>query len=95
MADDSVAQLLRRLRTEQGRSLRRAARDLGVNPSSLSRVETGERSLSVDLEARVSAYYNLDRDLLDLAAGRVPADVVAILRNHPDVLDELRREYGD
>lgn len=95
VADDSVAQLLRRLRSEQGRSLRRASRDLGIDPSYLSRVESGERSPSGAMKDRISSYYGLDRDLLDLTAGRAPVDVVDILRRHPDVLDELRRRYGD
>ncbi len=94
VADDSVAQLLRRLRAEQGRSLRGAARDLGVDPSYLSRVENGERQPSGELEERISSHYGLERDSLDLAAGRVPADVLEILRRHPDALDELRRRYG-
>jgi transcriptional regulator with XRE-family HTH domain len=92
--DDSVAKLLRRLRQEKGRSLRTAARDLGVDPSFLSRVESGTRSASEDLEVRISDYYDLDRDILDLAAGRAPADIVDIIRRHPELVNELRDTYG-
>jgi transcriptional regulator with XRE-family HTH domain len=94
MADASVAELLRRMRVERGHSLRTAAKDLGVDPSYLSRVESGARSVSEGFEARVSNYYGLDRDLLDLAAGRAPADIIDILRRNPDLLAELRRAYG-
>ena len=91
---DTAAQLLRRLRQEQGRSLRAAARDLGVDPSYLSRVENGERSASDELGVRIADYYGLDKDTVDLFAGRAPSDIVEILRSHPELMNELRTRYG-
>jgi hypothetical protein len=65
-----------------------------VDPSYLSRIEGGTRSVSEELEPRITEYYGLDPDLLELAAGRVPADVMDIIRRHPGILTELRESYG-
>lgn len=49
---DRLAALLRRARTEAGVEQQELAARLGVHPSLLSKIETGERSLGV-LELRV------------------------------------------
>jgi transcriptional regulator with XRE-family HTH domain len=94
MEQVSVAKLLRRLRTERGESLRSAARELGVDASYLSRIESGAKVPSVQLQQRASEHYEVKADVLYLAAGHVPPDVMTILREHPELLDKLRGEYG-
>jgi transcriptional regulator with XRE-family HTH domain len=86
--------LLRRLREDSGVSLRGAATEIGLAPSFLSRVERGERTITSDLRRRLANYYSVDEESLELASGQIPNDVVAILRQHPDVIDDLRKRYG-
>ena len=64
----------------RARSLRAAAADLEVAPSHLSRLERGERSPSQDLTHRMAAYYGVAQEVVGLADGRVPDDVIAILQ---------------
>lgn len=90
----AVGDLLRRLRTERGQSLRGAARDLGVDPSYLSKVERGQKPLPEGLRRQVSDYYDTDSDRLEIASGAVPADVARILAEHPKAVEELRQRYG-
>jgi transcriptional regulator with XRE-family HTH domain len=90
-----VADLLRRLRSEQGKSLRSVARDLGVDPSYLSRVERGEKPPSDDLQDRAARYYDVPTDRLELASRRIPDDIVNILMVHPELFGELRSRYGE
>jgi transcriptional regulator with XRE-family HTH domain len=90
----TVANLLRELREQRGTTLRRAADDLGVAPSHLSRLERGVKYPSSDLAVRAAQYYNIDPDLLALERGEVPEDVLEILRRHPSILNRLRAEYG-
>lgn len=92
--DETAASLLRRLRREHGRSLRSTASDLGMAPSQLSRIERGYRSLSQDLQDKMATYYGVSSDLVALAEGRVPDDVLTILRRHPEELQRLREEYS-
>jgi transcriptional regulator with XRE-family HTH domain len=94
MAPDEVAQLLRRIRTERGVSVREVARKVGVDPSYVSRVERGEKHASPTFRQRLAEHYDLPPDDLALAAGQVPADIAAILRAHPEVLAELRERFG-
>jgi len=79
---------------KQGRTLRDAALEIGVAPSQLSRVERGERTAGDEAISRLSAYYKVPADVIILAQGQVPADIVTILRNHPDELARLRNKYG-
>jgi transcriptional regulator with XRE-family HTH domain len=89
-----VAQLLRDLREQQGASLRKAAHQLGVAPSHLSRLENGYKSPSGALRDRAASYYGVPREIVALADGVVPEDIKDILRHHPDLLTELRERYG-
>ena len=87
--------LLKRLREERGKSLRAAARDLGVDPSYLYRVERGDKAASAELRERVAQFYDLPSEELKMAAGQVPDDILEILRSNPDLVARLRKEYGD
>lgn len=89
-----VADILREAREANGQSLRGAARQLGVDASYLSRVESGERSPSPGLRERAENLYELDSDRLALSAGQVPSDVLEILQRRPELLDEIRSKHG-
>jgi transcriptional regulator with XRE-family HTH domain len=88
-----AARLLRQLREQRGQSLRVTASELGVAPSHLSRLERGEKSASEELRHRAAAYYGVNEDLIALEEGRVPDDIVQILRRHPEVMEELRWRF--
>jgi transcriptional regulator with XRE-family HTH domain len=90
----TAAGLLRELRKKQGRSLRAAANDLGLAASHLSRLERGERSLTEGMSQRVAGYYGVSPDVVMMTEGRVPDDVIAILRHHPELIDQMRKRYG-
>jgi transcriptional regulator with XRE-family HTH domain len=89
-----VGQILRELRQEHGQSLRTAARDLGVDPAYLSRVERGTQPPSSALRSRAATYYDSDPRRLAFAEGELPVDVLEILAKHPELIDELRGRYG-
>ena len=89
----SAANLLRSLRREQGRSLRTAAADIGVAPSQLSRLERGHRGLGDGMPERLASYYGVPAEIIALAQGEVPEDVVRILQRHPEEMERLRSQY--
>lgn len=91
---ESAASLLRELRRRQGQTLRSAAAELGVAPSQLSRMERGERAVGEAAARRLSAYYNVPAEMIDLAIGQVPADILEILRDHPEEIAALRERHG-
>lgn len=90
----TVAELVKELRSKRGESLRAAARELDVDPAYLSRVESGQKPVSSTLRERISDHYEVDPDILTLASGSVPNDILQILRANPGLLDDLRRQYG-
>jgi transcriptional regulator with XRE-family HTH domain len=64
---------LRSVREAQGISLRTAARLAGIDPAHLSRVERGERSLSIESLARLASVLEL-KTLAGLLEQYVGAD---------------------
>ena len=89
----STASLLRALREQRGSSLRLVAEELGVAASQLSRIERGQRGLGEGLPERMAQYYGVSSDVIALAEGRVPEDILLILAEHPGELELLRDKY--
>lgn len=90
---DSAASLLRGLRERQGHTLRSAASELGLAPSQLSRMERGQRPIAEGNAQRLSDYYGVSAEIINLAQGQIPADIIAILREHPAEITHLREKY--
>src|ERR1700722_16347217 len=88
-------QLLRKLRYDHGFGLKKLAPELGVTYGYLSKLENAEALPSEDFVYRVARYFDYDESELLLAAGRVPPDVIEILRNNPqDALAYLRTRFS-
>jgi HTH-type transcriptional regulator, competence development regulator len=87
--------LLRTLRRKTGISIKKLAPQLGVNYSYLSRLENHDVGPSEEFIRKVADYFGYNNDLLLLSAGKVPADVLQILRTHPEnALKILRQRFG-
>jgi HTH-type transcriptional regulator, competence development regulator len=89
-----LTNLLRDLRESNGTTLRQAAKDLDVNPAYLSRVERGEKPASQAIQNRLAAYYEVEPEVIEVATGQLPSDVVQILQGNPGAIEELRKRYG-
>lgn len=88
-------QILRSLRTKSGMGIKRLAPELRVNYTYLSKLENDEIMPSAELVQRVAEYFNYDCDSLMLSAGKVPEEILNILREHPDkALKFLRNRFG-
>ncbi|WP_165570378.1 helix-turn-helix transcriptional regulator [Aeromicrobium sp. IC_218] len=93
MAEElTAAQVLRRAREARGISLRAAASDMGLAASQLSRMERGLRGVSTESAGQLRQYYGLSDDEMALAEGRVPADVMRILLENPDLIELIRKK---
>jgi transcriptional regulator with XRE-family HTH domain len=87
--------LLRELRSQKGLGIKRVAPQLGISYTYLSKLESNQVRPSAELVNRMAGYFNYDSDLLLLAADRVPPDILAILRDHPeDAIEYLRATFG-
>lgn len=89
------SKILRTLRTSAGIGIKRLAPELDVSYTYLSKLENNEINPSADLVERVATYFDYDRDILLLSAGKVPDEILEILREHPDdALQFLRERFG-
>lgn len=88
-----MAHLLREHRETRGKTLRQAASEIGIAPSQLSRLESGQRRASGEVRHAITDYYGIPDDLMLLAEGRVPNDIAETLLEHPEVLEEIRERY--
>ncbi len=77
LTQEQVGRRLAELRAERGVSQRRLAAALGLDPSALSRVESGDRGLAVGELVAASEFLGVDTDMLL----RSEADAVPLFRN--------------
>ena len=89
----SLNNLLRELRESRGTSLRQAAQDVDVNPAYLSRVERGQKGASKSVQERLADYYDVEPEVVAVASGELPEDIIEILQRHPELLEELRDRF--
>jgi transcriptional regulator with XRE-family HTH domain len=88
-------QILRQLRTKEGIGIKRLAPELDVSYTYVSKLENNEIRPSAELVDRVADYFDYDRDALLLSAGKIPQEIISILREHPeDALKFLRERFG-
>ena len=90
------ADILRYLRRQEGISIKGLAPELGVDYTYLSKLENRKATPSEDVVGRVATYFDYDKDHLLLAAGKIPADVLEILRGNPEeAIAFLRSRFSD
>lgn len=88
-------EILRHLRSKKNLGIKRLGPELGVSYSYLSKLENNEIRPSEELVDRIASYFHYDRDKLLLSAGKVPAEILTILREHPDdAIAFLRERFG-
>ena len=90
----TFGETLRQLRTAAGVGIKRLGPELGVSYSYLSKLESGDVNPSEKLVGRVAAYFDYNQDRLLLSAGKVPPEILQILRDNPDdAVGFLRRRF--
>lgn len=88
----SFGEFLRRHREQQNITLRKFAGLVGMSPTYLSKVERDEMPPPSEEKIRaISKVLNLDPDELLARAGRVAADLEAIIQERPKQLAVLLR----
>jgi len=97
-----LGRFLRKCRTEKQSeegntfSLRQLAGRIGVEPSYLSKIERGiEPRPSEETTRALALELGQDPDLLLAMAGKVSAELQAIIRKRPQIFSQLIRELKD
>ena len=82
--------------TDRRYSLRQVAQRVGIEPSFLSKVERDEGPPpSEDTLRRLAAELDVDADVALALAGKVSADLQAVIRRRPALFAGLLRELKD
>jgi len=85
-----------RRQEDAGYSVRQLAGRIGVEPSYLSKVERGETPPpSEEKIRRLAAELGEDPDVLLALAGKVSSDLLAVIRQRPQLFAELIRQLKD
>jgi len=92
---DSFGHLFREIRQSTGYSIKSLAPKLNVNYSYLSKIENNHTLPSEEFIKRASKLFGYDKEELLLKAGKLPDDVVKILRDNPkEAIKFLRKNFG-
>jgi quercetin dioxygenase-like cupin family protein/DNA-binding XRE family transcriptional regulator len=95
LAPGVLGQRIRRLRTQAGKTLRAQAREIGIAPSSLSALETGQGGVSLKRLQLVAEHFGLHvSDLLGEPATPSGAEGVEIIRNCAATVPGVHRGTG-
>ena len=95
MRRKTFGRVLRELRRNSGVGIKRFGPQLGVSYSYVSKLENDVMPPSAGFVQRAADYFEVDPNLLLLAAGKVPADVMRILQDYPEeALELLRKRFG-
>jgi transcriptional regulator with XRE-family HTH domain len=91
----SLGKQLRALRKQTGLGLKQVAPRLGITYTYLSKLENDAQKPSEELLRRIARYYGEDAAELFVAAGRIPADILAALQSDPQqAVAFLREQLG-
>jgi transcriptional regulator with XRE-family HTH domain len=91
----TFGKLFRHLRSKTGLGIKRLAPELGVSYTYLSKLENNELNPSEEFVQRAAKYFKTDRNHMLLSAGKIPPEVLKILREHPeDAVELLRARFG-
>ena len=89
----TFGQVLREKRVAKGLSLRKFAEQVQVSPTYLSQVEQGNADPpTAERVQRMAELLGENADAWIALAGRVPADLCAIIRKHSTEMPQLLRE---
>ncbi len=93
--ENSFGDRIRNLRGKRGVSIKNLATTLEVNYTYLSKIENNRSIPSEEFIEKLARVFNCDAEELKIRAGKIPEDIVTILREHPkEAMDYLRREFG-
>ena len=96
VSSNSFGFLLRKLRLKKGLSIKKLSSDLNINYTYISKLENNKSIPSEDFIKKVSDTFGYDQEELMLRAGKIPDDILSILRENPKAAVEfLRNKFAE
>jgi transcriptional regulator with XRE-family HTH domain len=92
--DKNFGLFLKELRKGKGVSIKKLGPQLDINYSYISKLENSHTLPSEDLIKKIAAVFDYDEEELMLRAGKIPDDIIEILRGNPkEAVKFLRRKF--
>ncbi len=92
--EKSFGLLLKELRKEKGLSIKKLGSQLDINYSYISKLENNHTIPSEDFIKKIAAIFDYDKEELMLRAGKIPDDIIEILRSNPkEAVKFLRKKF--
>ena len=83
-------------RKGKGYSIKNLARELMVDYSYLSKIENGHTLPSEEFIKKIAKLFGHDEEEIMLRAGKIPEDIIRILRENPkEAIDFLRKKFRE
>ena len=93
--NDTFGGKIKFLRKRSGYSIKRLSSKLNVNYSYLSKIENGKSVPSEEFITKISEIFNCDKEELLLRAGKIPDDILEILKDNPiEAAEYLRNRFA-
>lgn len=94
--DVNFAARIKKMREQRGISIKSLAKSLDVNYTYLSKIENSKSIPSEIFIEKLATVFNCDANELKIMAGKIPVDVLDILKNNPlEAIAYLRKEFGN
>jgi transcriptional regulator with XRE-family HTH domain len=95
MSENEFGKAFKKLREEQGFSIKKLAGSLQVNYTYLSKIENNKSIPSDEFIDKIAELFKVDADELKMQAGKIPEDVKKIIKNNSkEVIEYLRGKFG-
>ncbi len=93
--NNSFGTLLKSLRKKRDLSIKNLSKHLNVNYTYISKMENGRSLPSKDILSKIADIFNYDKEELFIRAGKMPEDIIDILRENPkEAANFLRRNFS-
>ena len=94
--NETFGRVLKRLRQNSKLSLKQLSPKLDINYSYLSKLENNHSLPSEQFIHKISNLFNYDSEELMIRAGKIPKDIIDILKNNPkEAAEFLRKTFSN
>lgn len=91
---NAFADRLKQLRTQKKIGIKPLAKHLGVSHTYISHIENDRTTVSNKLVSKIARFFKVNKDELNVLAGRVPSDILTMFYEHPkEALSFIREEF--
>jgi len=93
--NNSLGTLLKSFRKKSGLSIKNLSNHLDVNYTYISKIENDKSMPSEEILSKIASIFNYDKEELLIRAGKIPEDIIDILRENPkEAANFLRRKFS-